>query len=247
MKRKAGLTAPAVAMTTTNGPPSPGAGTGDMDTLLAKLRAAKPEARDQRDRRRRARLKDRHADRVASGQKIPELAELVNDNRAEHGLLSPVKSEAGSSTGTDDGPLSAGLSVSDDEDVTARAEKLLQGLGDDSGDEVGGVPTPRDSIRMSRRRKEGAVDERAARRRRRQLALSASESSLENHMRDSVDSSVLAGSTEGGGHDAIPEEDEEEGGETPKPVRTKEVDVDVVVSPPSPEGRRALPTPPPGD
>jgi len=82
-------------------PPSPGA-TGDMDSLLAKLRAAKPEARDQRERRRRARLKDRHAVRVASGQKMPEISDLVNDTKAENGLLSPVKSDAGSSNASID-------------------------------------------------------------------------------------------------------------------------------------------------
>src|SRR3954452_3202186 len=57
------------------GPPSPSA-TGAMDSLLEKLRAAAPQARDQRDRRRRARLKDRHQVRVASGQKIPDPDEI---------------------------------------------------------------------------------------------------------------------------------------------------------------------------
>ncbi|KAH0547938.1 hypothetical protein GP486_008321, partial [Trichoglossum hirsutum] len=59
-----------------SGPPSPNA-TGAMDSLLEKLRAAAPQARDQRDRRRRARLKDRHQVRIASGQKIPDLPELL--------------------------------------------------------------------------------------------------------------------------------------------------------------------------
>lgn len=54
--------------------------TGAMDSLLEKLRAAAPQARDQRDRRRRARLKDRHQQRVASGQKMPELAILSGMN-----------------------------------------------------------------------------------------------------------------------------------------------------------------------
>ncbi|KAK4656581.1 hypothetical protein QC762_205560 [Podospora pseudocomata] len=52
--------------------------TGAMDSLMEKLRAAAPQARDQRDRRRRARLKDRHQVRVASGQKLPELGSGVS-------------------------------------------------------------------------------------------------------------------------------------------------------------------------
>jgi cytokinesis protein len=202
MKRKMALTQQSSALAPsgsglsgTETPPSPGAGTGAIDDLLAKLRAAKPEARDQRDRRRRARLKDRHADRVASGQKMPEMDELVKPSAAD-GLLSPVRSEGGSSVAgnSDDGPPSAGLeSINDDEDVADQAERLLQGLGgaEDSEDGEGGgtVPVPRESIRMSRRRKEAGEDERSRRRRRRQLAMSASEASLEGRgPRDSAQS-----------------------------------------------------------
>jgi cytokinesis protein len=249
MKRKAGLTSPTTTLSESGSvPPSPSASTGDMDSLLAKLRAAKPEARDQRERRRRARLKDRHAVRVASGQKMPELDELVNEGKAENGLLlSPVKSEA-SSVG-EGGMLSPALTeINDDEDLGTQAEKLLQGFGEGSdGDEAGKVPTPRESIRMSRRRKEGASDERAQRRRRRQLAMSASEASLENHTRDSMMTNASEGmeSVTSSRNSIIPEgnedeEEEEEGGETPKPPRTKDVDVDgdtVIVTPPSPEGK----------
>lgn len=63
-----------------------------MDSLLEKLRAAAPQSRDQRDRRRRARLKDKHQVRIASGQKIPELSELtkgMSSDEASPGLLSP--------------------------------------------------------------------------------------------------------------------------------------------------------------
>jgi cytokinesis protein len=216
-----------------SGPPSP-AGTGAMDDLLAKLRAAKPEARDQRDRRRRARLKDRYQDRVASGQKMPELDELVSPRGDEGGdLLSPVRSDGGTSSAGSEGtqPNSAGLSIEEEEDVADRAEKLLMGLGGEGEDDL--IPVPRESIRMSRRRKEGAEDERSKRRRRRQLALSASEASLENHThaRDSADG--MGGSIREeddrpesrGGQD----DDEEEGGETPKANGT------IIVSPPSPQ------------
>jgi cytokinesis protein len=230
-----------------------------MDDLLAKLRAAKPEARDQRDRRRRARLKDRHAVRVASGQTMPEMDELVQTPALEEGLLSPVKSEGGlSSSGTDENPpLSAGLSVPEEEDVADQAEKLLQGLGGASGGEEEGeerVPIPRESIRVSRRRKEGAEDERSRRRRRRQQAMSASEASLENHSRDSHTIRE-----EDGGNEQEINGEEEDGGETPKPpqhdggnvYRERNSDTPVtIISPPSPEltptkGRDAgLPTPP---
>jgi cytokinesis protein len=198
-----------------------------MDDLLAKLRAAKPEARDQRDRRRRARLKDRYQDRVASGQKMPELDELVRttSKEGEEGLLSPGVSEGGMSVGSESTqPNSAGLSIEEEEDVADHAAKLLEGLG---GGEDDLIPVPRESIRMSRRRKEGAEDERSQRRRRRQLALSASEASLENHAhsRDSVGTGT--GSIREEGEDERQQE-EEEGGETPKANGV------ILVSPPSP-------------
>jgi cytokinesis protein len=214
------------------GPPSP-AGTGAMDDLLAKLRAAKPEARDQRDRRRRARLKDRYQDRVASGQKMPELDELVKPHGDEGGdLLSPVRSDGGMSSAGSEGtqPNSAGLSIEEEEDVADRAEKLLMGLGGEGEDDL--IPVPRESIRMSRRRKEGAEDERSKRRRRRQLALSASEASLENHThaRDSTGGSIREEDDERPeSRGRQQDDDEEEGGETPKANGM------IVVSPPSPQ------------
>src|SRR4051812_9376098 len=91
------------ALSDSDTPKSP-ASTGAMDDLLQKLRAAKPEARDQRDRRRRARLKDRHQVRVASGQKIPELGINVDDEEGGEagaegkgkGMLSPTSETADS-------------------------------------------------------------------------------------------------------------------------------------------------------
>ncbi|KAF2428043.1 hypothetical protein EJ08DRAFT_651133 [Tothia fuscella] len=270
MKRKLALTANSTVPTSstlgtglagTETPPSPGTGTGAIDDLLAKLRAAKPEARDQRDRRRRARLKDRHADRVASGAKMPELGELVKSPPSDGDLLSPVKSDGGvSSNGTgtsDDGPLSAGLSsINDEEDVADQAERLLQGLGggEESGEDgVGAIPVPRESIRMSRRRKETGEDERSRRRRRRQLAVSASEASLEDrgagvNGRDSTQSFRTDGSGLGaesmeqmGGADIIEKsngdriEEDEGDGDTPRQQGDGAKGV-VIVSPPSPDG-----------
>ncbi|KAF2840441.1 hypothetical protein M501DRAFT_907087, partial [Patellaria atrata CBS 101060] len=101
-------------------PPSP-ASTGAMDALLDKLRAAAPQARDQRDRRRRARLKDRHQVRVASGQKMPEIADKI-DSPSSTGLLSP-KSEA-----SEDTVMSAGGGEEGAEDVADRAASMLQAL-----------------------------------------------------------------------------------------------------------------------
>ena len=71
-----------VATNSTSEAPLSPASTGAMDNLLEKLRAAAPQARDQRDRRRRARLKDRHQVRVASGQKMPDLDDVEAGDEA---------------------------------------------------------------------------------------------------------------------------------------------------------------------
>ncbi|KAK2811815.1 hypothetical protein FQN50_001853 [Emmonsiellopsis sp. PD_5] len=120
-----------------DGPLSP-ASSGAMDTLLEKLRAAAPQARDQRDRRRRARLKERHQVRVASGQKIPDLTagDAGDDKSNEAGdgddahsgtsgdLLSPRSPADESSSGGKESQVSEG------EDIADRAANLLQGLRD---------------------------------------------------------------------------------------------------------------------
>lgn len=137
-------------------PPSPS--TGAMDALMEKLRAAAPQTRDTRDRRRRARLKDRHQVRVASGQKIPETGENIADDT---GLLTPAK------TNDSDGAASAEGGVSEGEDIADRAASMLQGLRGDGED--GEAPGRDDSLRI-RRRRESANDERAQRRARRRGA-----------------------------------------------------------------------------
>jgi cytokinesis protein len=164
MARKRGANGinPAAAGTgpASDSPTSPVAA-GAMDSLLEKLRAAAPQARDQRDRRRRARLKDKHQIRVASGQKIPDLPELTSDGGQDvdrSGSLSPSTTEEGAQKEAGAG--------SEGEDVADRAASMLLGLrgnADAEGD---------DGIRV-RRRRESANDERANRRRRRGPATSS--------------------------------------------------------------------------
>lgn len=233
MRRKAGgptnPLSPTALSDDSSGPKSP-ASTGAMDDLLQKLRAAKPEARDQRDRRRRARLKDRHQVRVASGQKIPELGvnmeeggEDGEDGGKEGGggkVLSPT-SEAGESI--DSALASPTDANAPGGDVADRAAAMLEGL----------QSVKPDGSLSVRRRRENADSERERRRRRRQQASIASSSAR------SEDGALMSPS-------AIPEEFEEEmrrrgsgdGVETPV----------TIVSPPSPEQGwkdRELPTPPP--
>lgn len=141
------------------GPTSP-SNTGAMDSLLEKLRAAAPQARDQRDRRRRARLKDRHQVRVASGQQIPDLNEIPE---AEASLKSPdeVPDEDGNPKSPDGTPREG------EDDVADRAAAMLQGMrGGDGADEDD--QERRESMRKARR--QTAEEERRLRRRRRDKA-----------------------------------------------------------------------------
>ena len=149
-----------------------------MDSLLEKLRAAAPQAKDQRDRRRRARLKERHQVRVASGQKIPDLsgmAETSEDRESqadrdvhngETGLLSPPILEEG-------GEATKDAQISEGEDVADRAASMLLGLRSNS--DANGE--------RQRRRRESADEERRNRRMRRRNGASGS--------KDSADSSGL--------------------------------------------------------
>lgn len=130
------------------------AAAGAMDSLLERLRAAAPQVKDQRDRRRRARLKDRHQIRIASGQAMPELADMVDDvddNVSLNGSERRIFSGASSTSGDSQQP----------DDIANRAASMLQGLrGDGEVSDVVGTLNVR-------RRREGAEDERARRRRRR--------------------------------------------------------------------------------
>ncbi|KAJ5669191.1 Diaphanous autoregulatory [Penicillium macrosclerotiorum] len=148
-----------------------------MDSLLEKLRAAAPQAKDQRDRRRRARLKERHQVRVASGQKVPDFAASEEGDETdkpaegganvdENGLLSPPL--------PDEGEDGAKEQISEGEDVADRAASMLLGLRSNS--DANGE--------RQRRRRESADEERRNRRlRRRNGATTGS--------KDSADGSVL--------------------------------------------------------
>ncbi|OTB06108.1 hypothetical protein M426DRAFT_118372 [Hypoxylon sp. CI-4A] len=144
-----------------SGPPSP-ASAGAMDSLLEKLRAAAPQARDQKERRRRARLKDRHQVRITSGQKIPDLDEAPEAEAS-------VRSEGtnGTTVDSDSNPLSPDLispseppSEAGEDGLAQRAAMLLQDMRGGDGATEDESPEKRDSLRKS------ATEERRARRRR---------------------------------------------------------------------------------
>ncbi|KAI9669828.1 MAG: hypothetical protein M1817_004569 [Caeruleum heppii] len=230
MKRKHAQPINATQSTGGDGSTSP-TSTGAMDSLLEKLRAAAPQARDQRDRRRRARLKDRHQIRVASGQTVPDVnGDSKSDGGAgDTGLLSPQSS-------TGDGPNSASMDVlSESEDIADRAANMLQSMRGD-----GGEPAPSNSVKV-RRRRESADDERRARRSRRARGTTSSTEEGEERGGDGVEMKRRE-------EDVILEEaDEEEGtrevGEKPTEEDGAEVRMDeevstptTVISPPSPPG-----------
>ncbi|PBP23824.1 cytokinesis protein sepA [Diplocarpon rosae] len=142
--------------------------TGAMDSLLEKLRAAAPQARDQRDRRRRARLQNRHQVRVASGQKIPDPDEIPE---IEEALKGP---ESAGSEGLMS-PDSVATKEGSEDDIAERAALLLQGMRGTDGANDTEEAERRDSMRRARRR-DNAEEERKARRKRREKASSISES-----------------------------------------------------------------------
>lgn len=127
---------------------------GAMDSLLERLRAAAPQVKDQRDRRRRARLKDRHQIRIASGQTMPDMADLVDD-------VDDVTSSTGGERRIFSAASSNGSDTQQSDDIANRAASMLQGLrGDGEVSDVIGTLNVR-------RRREGAEEDRARRRRRR--------------------------------------------------------------------------------
>ncbi|KAL1959955.1 hypothetical protein VTO42DRAFT_623 [Malbranchea cinnamomea] len=131
---------------------------GAMDSLLEKLRAAAPQARDQRDRRRRARLKERHQIRVASGQRMPELPGFSSEggkDGAQESKDGGSKDDAGDQSGGRSTNQDA-AQVSEGEDIADRAASVLQGLREGNTDRT--------------RRKESAEEARRNRRLRRRMA-----------------------------------------------------------------------------
>lgn len=194
-------------------PPSP-ISTGAMDSLLEKLRAAAPQARDQRDRRRRARLANKHQVRVASGQKIPDPDEIPE---VEAGLASPVSVSTEGLISPDLVPPREGS----EDDIAERAALLLQGMRGTDGTEDAESAERRESMRRSRRR-DNADEERKARRRRREKATSVSEAADGDPAPDEFPTSQTA--------EDIGEDEKEK---IPTPT--------TVVSPPSPEGSQRKP------
>ena len=202
-----------------DGPISPSS-TGAMDSLLEKLRAAAPQARDQRDRRRRARLKDRHQIRVASGQTIPDIGDLTKGGSEEEGertVLSPGSTKSSESTADNSTEMAT---ISEGEDIADRAASMLQGLrGDGEGDPT---PASRDSSLRVRRRRESADDERRQRRRRRGAGSTSNAAGDE-----------LSPTGERNQEQPIPEEPPDDDTNSTTPT--------TVLSPPSPEGTRTKP------
>lgn len=189
---------------------------GAMDTLLEKLRAAAPQARDQRDRRRRARLQAKHQVRVASGQHIPDPNEIPE---AEAALLSP---ESTSTEGLVSPEL---LNEADEDDIAIRAALLLQDIRGTDGSEDLAAAERKDSQRRSRRR-ENAEGERRVRRYRREMA-SNSEGQA----------TVGEGAEVGNDEPPTPRTDAPADDEMKEKVPTPTT----VVSPPSPQGSEKKP------
>lgn len=218
-----------ITSTGTDGTMSPGS-TGAMDSLLEKLRAAAPQARDQRDRRRRARLRDRHQIRVASGQEMPDMAELAKsdtqDDDGDKVILSPQESAtSGEANSEKVGEMAA---ISESEDIADRAASMLQGLRGD-GDGESSRPLSKDGSLRSRRRRESADDERRVRRNRRRTA--ASNASEDNREMTMSPAPELETST-------IPEEAMESSNGRPGHLAAPP---QTIVSPPSPEGTASRP------
>lgn len=241
MRRKQAQTpnplSPSALSADSDAPKSP-ASTGAMDDLLQKLRAAKPEARDQRDRRRRARLKDKHQVRVASGQKIPELdvnmedeAAAADADAADKEGKTTLPPNSSSSDAADADPSTAvttGPAGSSETDIADRAAAMLEGLQSGAG-------LNKDGSLSVRRRRESADTERQRRRNRRQQT-----SSTRTDEGGLMSPGVIV--EEDAGDGGSERGDGEGGGEPGTPV--------TVVHPPSPEGKgsdkgREMLTPPP--
>nr|ACO52875.1 SepA/Bni1 [Epichloe festucae] len=194
MKRKHQAQKGAAAAALGEGSTSP-TSTGAMDSLLEKLRAAAPQARDQRDRRRRARLKDKHQVRVASGQKIADINEIPE---VEAGL--PHKNQ----TIDEESPtvISPGLSSprEGEDDVADRAAALLQGMRGDGDNDA----EKRESLRRQARRQTAEEERRLRRRRREKVSRSPSSGEVKD------DEAAGAGDDAAGAVAVIPETVEEE-------------------------------------
>lgn len=153
-------------------PPSPNSN-GHMDALMERLRAAGPDTKDTRERRKRARLQNRHQVRVASGQKIPDAEEIP-------GVEASLRSPESVST---EGVLSPTISSKED-DIAERAALLLQGMRGTGNEEE--EAERRDALRRARRR-DNAEDERRSRRKRREKASGVSEALVEGEEEPAIE------------------------------------------------------------
>lgn len=184
----------------TDSPVSP-TSSGAMDSLLEKLRAAAPQAKDQRDRRRRARLKERHQVRVASGQRMPSVVGEIDDGEGAS-MISTVDAGGDHLAPQEDAKSTNGAeSVSEGEDIADRAANLLQGLRSNNADT---------DEERTRRRRESAEDERRARRLRMR-----SRNAATNGSKDSADGLVLPSLRE---TSAAPDEDPQSSVATSQPT-----------------------------
>lgn len=216
-------------------PQSSPANSGAMDSLLEKLRAAAPQAKDQRDRRRRARLKERHTVRVASGQHVPDgdaeegqdADETAADGDAktdENGLLSPPLPEDGDQSTKE-------AQTSEGEDIADRAASMLLGLRSNS--DAGGE--------RQRRRRESADEERRNRRmRRRNPGTSGSKDSADGSGLPAVQEPMSPSRTDsiGGDDQPLPSPPQEEAqlSEPPSIVVSEQHDDDQKQQEPSANG-----------
>ena len=179
---------------TPGSPPANGA----METLLEKLRAAAPQVKDQRDRRRRARLKEKHEIRIASGQQLPDLP--IKDGLEESRGIAIAGRLTEDNLSTD-GASGKG-DVSEGEDVADRAKRALQEMRSS-------VPPPGDELDV-RRRRDGAYEERQARRMRRRTAQQSSSSVGRNSVQSPTGLSKEVG--DGANDEPSPTDDVQSGG-----------------------------------
>ncbi|KKA29581.1 hypothetical protein TD95_003455, partial [Thielaviopsis punctulata] len=169
-----------------NGQLSP-TSTGALDSLMEKLRKAAPQVKDERYRRRRARLKDRHQNRIASGQQVQELNEIPEAEAGLKSATASVSATVSSAAAVADGDaapastkpedpavLAPGQSPSGGEDdVAQRAAELLRGMKlGDSGE------SPEDAEKRDSLWRARMEEERKARRRRRETNRSDASAAL---------------------------------------------------------------------
>ncbi|EFX03652.1 cytokinesis protein bni1 [Grosmannia clavigera kw1407] len=200
--------------------PSP-TSAGAMDSLLEKLRAAAPQTRDQRDRRRRARLKDRHQVRIASGQKVADPNESGDGEAGRPGSASGGGSggaAAGierrsslSTTGGGSESQAAGLlgSGSGSSALTPIPASPSEGDANDNGD--GGDVAARAALMLQGMRGDEADEEKRESQRKMRRQTAEEERRSRRRRRERAQSGTIVGgvpslaeSDAGGGSDVAP-------------------------------------------